>query len=114
MHLIFILVTNDEGLTMAEAGTAPDDDFACYSCSAMETAQQMVHSGDLGQLICSALVLKGGRMLIMHEARIEGQHIYLSILCDKVPNGIQRLIRKIVRCISKALLGNSDTRYAVE
>jgi len=110
MHLTFILVANDEGLVMVEAGAAPDEDFAPYSSSAMDTAQQMVRCGALGQLICSALVLKGGRMLILHEAWIDDQHIYLSILCDKVPNGIQNLIRKIVACISKALLGNSDTR----
>jgi len=108
MQLIFIVVADADGLTMVEAGQAPDDDFAAYSCSAMDTAQHMALSGNLGELICSALVLKGGRMLIMHEADIDGQCIYLSILCSKVPNGVQKLIVKIVKCLSTTLLGNGD------
>jgi len=114
MDLIFILVSNEEGLAMADAGEAPGDDFASYSSSVMETAQQMVHSGDLEKLICSALVLKGGQMLIMHEANVGGERIYLSILCNKVPNGVQRLIRNCVKCVSNALLGSNDSRYHSE
>jgi len=111
MNLVFIVVTNDEGLSMAEVGDAPNEDFAPYSTSVMETAQQMAHCGDLGELICSALVLKGGRMLIMHEARVGGEQIYLTILCNKVPNGVQKLIRNCVKCVSNALLGHSDSRH---
>jgi len=111
MGLIFILVSNEDGLAMADAGEAPDDDFASYSSSVMETSQQMVRSGELGKLICSALVLEGGKMLIMHVANVGKEQIYLTILCNNVPNGVQRLIRKIVKCVSHALLGNRDSRY---
>jgi len=114
MDLIFILVSNDEGLAMADAGNAPDEDFAAYASSTMDTAQQMAHSGQLNQLICSALVMEGGQMMIMHKTNIGGQHIYLSILCRRVPNGVQNLIRKIATCVSNALLGNNDSRYLGE
>lgn len=93
---------------MAETSEAPEEEFCTYASSAMEMAQQMVHSGDLKDLICSALVLQGGGMLIMHQAEIEGQNIYLSILCNRVPSGVQRLIREIVKSISKALVGNEN------
>ncbi len=111
MDLVFILVANEEGLSMADAGAAPGEDFASYSSAAMETAQHMVQSGDLKKLICSALVLKGGQMLIMHEANIGGEQIYLTILCNKVPNGVQKLIRACVKCVSNTLLGHNDSRY---
>jgi len=99
---------------MVEAGQAPNDDFASYSSAAMETAQQMTSSGELGTLICSALVLKGGRMLIMHEANIDGQPIYLSVLCRKVPVSVQKMIMRIVQCVSTTLLGNSNPEYSIE
>ncbi len=108
MGLIFIVVANDEGLVMAETGKAPEEEFCTYASTAMEMAQQMVRSGDLKHLICSALVLEGGQMLIMHEADIEGQSIYLSILSNRVPSGVQRLIREIVKCISIALVGKEN------
>jgi len=113
MQLLFILVADEDGLTMVEAGSAPDDDFAAYSCSAMETAQRMALSGNLGSLICSALVLNGGRMLIMHEANIGGQRIYLSILCHKVPSSVQKMIMKIVQCVSAVLLGSGNTEHVI-
>jgi len=114
MQLLFILVADEDGLTMAEAGSAPDEDFASDSCSAMETAQRMTLSGNLGKLICSALVLKGGRMLILHEANVGGQRIYLSILCRKVPGSVHKMIRKIVQCVSTALLGSDNAEYLIE
>ncbi|MFQ5518485.1 MAG: hypothetical protein ACE5E3_00645 [Mariprofundus sp.] len=114
MNLVFILVANDEGLIMAEVGESPGEDFAPYSASIMETADKMTLTGNLGNLICSALVLQGGRMLIMHEANVGGQYIYLSILCSKVPNGVQSLIRSIVTCVSQSLLGNSDSEHSGE
>jgi len=91
---------------MAEAGEAPEEDFAAYSTSLMETSQKMADTAELGNPVCSALVLKGGRMLLMHEASIEGQSVYLSILCGGVPAGVQSLIGKIVVCVSNALTGN--------
>ncbi len=96
---------------MADAGAAPDEDFASYVSSAMETARHMVACGDLKKMICNALVLKGGQMLIMHEANIGGEPIYLAILCNKVPNGVQKLIRACVKCVSNTLLGHHDSRY---
>ena len=109
MGLVFIVVANDEGLVMAETGKAPEEEeFCSYASTAMEMAQQMVRSGDLKHLICTALVLEGGQMLIMHQAEIEGQSIYLSILSNKVPSGVQRLIREIVKCISIALVGKES------
>jgi len=109
MDLIFILIANDEGLIMAEAGESPGEDFAPYSASVIETAHKMSLTGNLGDPICSALVLKHGRMLIMHEATIGDDIIYLSILCRKVPAGVQRLIQRIVDCLSHALLGEAHT-----
>ncbi len=106
MDLVFIVVSNEEGLPMVDAGMAPDDDFASHASTAMETAQQMVRSGKLNELICNALILKGGQMLIMHEANVGGEQIYLTTLCNKVPNGVQRMLRKIVACVSHALLGS--------
>jgi len=106
MNLLFILIANDEGLIMAEVGEAPGEDFAPYSATVIETARKMSHTGDLGDPICSALVLKRGRMLIMAEANIGGDAIYLSILCRKVPAGVQNLIKRIVDCMSETLLGN--------
>jgi len=91
---------------MAEAGRAPGEEFAAYSTSLMETSQTMADIADLGNPVCSALVLNKGRMLLMHEATIDGQAIYLSILCGGVPAGVQSLIGKIVACVSKALTGN--------
>jgi len=114
MQLLFILVADDNGLTMAEAGQAPDEAFASDSCSIMETAQRMTLSGELGKLICNALVLKGGRMLIIHEANVGGQRIYLSILCCKVPGSVQKMIMKIVQCISATLLGTDNVEQFIE
>jgi len=114
MKLIFITVANDEGLVMSEVGTAPGEDFAAYSSSMMDTAIRVAESGDLGKQICSALVLKNGRMLIMHEGKINDQSIYLSILCSRVPAGVQNLIRKIVNCVAKALLGNDYQEQNLE
>lgn len=91
---------------MTEVGEAPSEDFAPYSSSMMELANDVASSGELGEQVCSALVLKNGRMLIMHEAKIGDQSIYLSILCSRVPPGVQNLIRKITGCVAKALLGN--------
>jgi len=93
---------------MAEVGDAPGEDFAPYSATVIETAHKMSLSGDLGDPVCSALVLKHGRMLIMHEANIGGEAIYLSILCRKVPAGVQRLIQRIIDCLSHALLGHGQ------
>jgi len=107
MDLIFILVANDEGLIMAEVGDTPGEDFAPYSATVIETAHKMSLTGNLGNPICSALVLKHGRMLIMHEANVGGETIYLSILCRKVPAGVQRLIQRIIDCLSHALLGHT-------
>ncbi len=107
MNLIFILVANDEGLIMAEVGDHPEEDFASYSATVIETARKMSHSGNLGDPVCSALVLKRGRMLIMTEAVVGGDAIYLSILCAKVPAGVQALIKRIVDCVSEALIGNT-------
>ncbi|GAV19865.1 hypothetical protein MMIC_P0823 [Mariprofundus micogutta] len=91
---------------MTEVGESPGEDFAPYSTSMMETSLKMSAIADLGNPICNALVLKGGRMLIMHEAKIDGDSIYLSILCSRVPTGVQTLIKKIVACLSRALTGN--------
>ena len=91
---------------MAEAGVCPEEDFSAYSSAMMETARKVAESGELGEQICSALVLKNGRMLIMHEAVIGDQSIYLSILCSRVPAGMQNLIKEIVSCVAKTLLGN--------
>jgi len=113
MDLIFILVVNEEGLTMGEAGDAPGDDFAPYSSSIMENASKMAAIGQLGEPVCSALVLEHGRMLIMHEARLDGESIYLSILCRRVPAGVQSLIRKIVDCVAKALLGDGYEEHSI-
>jgi len=106
MDLLFIVIANDEGLIMAEVGEAPGEDFAPYSSTVIETARKMSQTGDLGDPICSALVLKKGRMLIMAEANIGGDSIYLSILCRKVPAGVQKLIKRIVDCMSETLLGS--------
>lgn len=106
MKLIFITVANDEGLVMAESGDCPEEEFAAYSSAMMELAQKVAQSGSLGEQICSALVLKNGRMLIMHEARIDDHSIYLSILCSRVPAGMQNLIKDIVNCVARTLLGN--------
>jgi len=114
MQLLFILVADENGLTMAEAGRAPDETFASDSCSIMETAQRMALSGELGTLICNALVLKGGHMLIIHEANVGGQRIYLSVLCRKVPGSVQKMIMKIVQCVSATLLGTNTTEYFIE
>jgi len=107
MDLIFILIANDEGLVMAEVGDSPGEDFAPYSATVIETAHKMSLTGDLGDPVCSALVLKRGRMLIMHEANVGGESIYLSILCRKVPAGVQRLLQRIIDCVSHALLGHA-------
>ncbi len=106
MDLIFIVIANDEGLIMAEVGDAPGEDFAPYSATVIETARKMSQTGELGDPVCSALVLKKGRMLIMAEATIGGDSIYLSILCRKVPAGVQNLIKRIVDCMSETLLGS--------
>lgn len=90
---------------MAEAGKAPGEEFAVHSTSLMESSRKMADTAEFGTPVCSALVLKGGRMLLMHEANIEGQSIYLSILCGGVPAGVQSLIGKIVVCVSNALTG---------
>jgi len=103
MGLTFIIVVNDEGLLMAEAGDAPDEDFAPYSPAVMEKAMEMARHGNFGTPICNALVLSGGRMLIMHEAEIGRQMIYLALLCRKVPMGIQKLLQRIVDCVSRAM-----------
>ena len=108
MDLIFILISNDEGLIMAEVGESPGEDFASYSSTVIETSHQMSLIGELGSPVCSALVLKRGRMLIMAEANVDGDRIYLSILCRKVPAGVQSLIKRIVDCLSQALLGHTD------
>ena len=92
---------------MAETGACPEEDFSAYSSSMMETARKVAESGDLGEQVCSALVLKNGRMLIMHEAAVGDQFIYLSILCSRVPSGMQNLIKEIVSCVARTLLGNS-------
>jgi len=107
LNLVFILVANDEGLTMAEVGESPGDDFAAYSSSVMDNSVKMSETGGLGDLVCSALVLKAGRMLIMHQTVVGGENIYLSILCEKVPVGVQSLIKKIVACVSATLLGSA-------
>ena len=99
---------------MAEVGTSPGEDFAAYSSSMMESALKVAESGDLGEQICSALVLKNGRMLIMHEGKINGHSIYLSILCSRVPAGVQSLIKKIVHCVGIALMGNDYQEHNVE
>ncbi|MBL4775654.1 MAG: hypothetical protein JKY87_06325 [Mariprofundus sp.] len=44
----------------------------------------------------------------MAEANVDGDRIYLSILCRKVPAGVQSLIKRIVDCLSQALLGHTD------
>jgi predicted regulator of Ras-like GTPase activity (Roadblock/LC7/MglB family) len=106
MNLAFILVVSDEGLLMAEVGDSPGEDFAPYSTEMMEMANRMSQAGDFGVPLCNALVLRGGRMLIMHEARVGEHNIYLSILCDSVPPSVHRLTRKIVACVSRSLLGN--------
>ncbi len=92
---------------MAEVGDSPGEDFAPYSATVIETAHKMSLTGDLGDPVCSALVLKRGRMLIMHEANVGGESIYLSILCRKVPAGVQRLLQRIIDCVSHALLGHA-------
>jgi len=112
MDLIFILITSDEGLIMAEVGDSPGEDFAPYSATVIETAHTMSLAGNLGSPVCSALVLKHGRMLIMHEANVGGDRIYLSILCRKVPAGVQSLIKRIVDCLSQALLGDTASESA--
>ncbi len=99
---------------MAEAGQAPGDDFAADSCAVMETALRMAVSGKLGAIICNALVLKGGRMLIIHETKVGGQPIYLSVLCRKVPGSVQKMIMKIVQCISATLLGTGQMEHLIE
>ncbi|PJA34773.1 MAG: hypothetical protein CO187_00220 [Zetaproteobacteria bacterium CG_4_9_14_3_um_filter_53_7] len=104
---MFIQASNDEGLVMTEVGESPGDDFAPYSTSVMESSQKMSEIAGFGDPICSALVLKGGRMLIMHEARIDGQSVYLSILCSRVPAGVQALIKKIVECLTRAMTGHA-------
>ena len=114
MKLIFITVANDEGLVMAEVGDCPGEDFAAYSSSLMEAAQNVTESGALGEQVCSAVVLKSGRMLIMHEARVDDHPVYLSILCSRVPAGVQKLIKSIVTCIARALLGNKYREHHVE
>lgn len=88
---------------LTETGESPGEDFAPYSTSVMDTSQKMTEIAGFGDPICSALVLKGGRMLIMHEATIDGQSVYLSILCSRVPTGVQGLINRIVTCLTKAL-----------
>ncbi|TLS67535.1 hypothetical protein FE236_07375 [Mariprofundus erugo] len=113
MDLIFILVVNEEGLAMAEVGDSPGEDFAPYSSSIMENASKMATIGQLGEPVCSALILERGRMLIMYQTRLDGESIYLSILCRKVPAGVQRLIRRIVECIAKALLGDGYKEHIV-
>jgi predicted regulator of Ras-like GTPase activity (Roadblock/LC7/MglB family) len=105
MNLAFILVVSDEGLLMAEVGDSPGEDFAPYSTEMMEMANRMSQVGNFGAPICSALVLQGGRMLIMHEAKVGEHTIYLSILCDKVPPSVRRLTGKITACVSRSLLG---------
>jgi len=92
---------------MAEVGESPGDDFAAYSSSVMDNAVKMSETGRIGDLVCSALVLKGGRMLIMHQTMVGDENIYLSILCEKVPAGVQKLIKKITACVSEALLGSA-------
>jgi len=91
---------------MAEVGDSPGEDFAPYSSTVLETSHEMSLSANLGKPICSALVLKGGRMLIMHEAKIGDDQFYVSILCNQVPGGLQNLIKRITNCLSQALLGD--------
>lgn len=99
---------------MAEVGDSPGEDFAPHSSHAIEALQKLSDSGDLGKPICGALILNGGRMLITHEAKIDGESIYLSILCSRVPAGVQTLIKKIVTCIAKTLMGNNYREHDVE
>ncbi|RLL50725.1 hypothetical protein D8Y20_11095 [Mariprofundus sp. EBB-1] len=106
MDLIFIVIANDEGLIMADVGEAPGEDFAPFSSTLIETARQMSQAGELGDPVCNAIVLKKGRMLIMAEASIGGESIYISILCRKIPSGVQNLIKRIVDFMSETLLGN--------
>ena len=96
---------------MAEAGASPGEDFAAYSSAVMDNSAKMSQSGKLGDLVCSALVLRGGRMLIMHQAEIGSETIYLSILCKRVPAGVQKLIKQIVACVSAALLGDNNGSF---
>ncbi|EAU54107.1 hypothetical protein AL013_00820 [Mariprofundus ferrooxydans] len=113
MDLIFIMVVNEEGLLMAEVGASPGEDFAPYSSSIMENASKMAAIGQMGVPVCSALVLERGRMLIMHETKLDGESVYLSILCRKVPAGVQSLIRKIVDCVARALLGHGYKEHLI-
>ena len=102
-QLTFILATNDEGMIMAEAGETPTDSFAAYTPMAVETSRIMAKNGDFGDPICNALILSGGRILIMYQTFVAGRIIYLSLLCQKVPVGLKGVLENIAAVISKAL-----------
>jgi len=97
---------------MAEAGLLPEEEFAVYSLSMMECAKNVAVSARLGQPVCSALLMERGRILIMHEASLDGEAIYLSILCNKLPGGIQGLINIIIDRLGKSLLGDGHKESA--
>lgn len=105
MGLIFIVAANDEGLPMAEVGSIPNDDFAAYTLNVLDASHEITDTSALGESVCSAIVLQGGRMLIMNKADIAGQAVYVSIMCSRVPTGMQALIKRIVDTITHAMNG---------
>jgi len=102
-HLVFILAINDEGMVMADAGDVPADGFAPYAPMAIETARRMALNGELDEPVCSALILQGGRMLIMYQSEIANRVVYLALVCRKVPAGLKKLLDNIASEVGKAL-----------
>ncbi len=101
--LACILAINDEGLVMAEAGTAPAEEFAPYLPMAVETSNRMAENGGFGEPLCNALVLSGGSMLIMYRTLVAGRAVYLSLLCSRVPAGLKTLLERITNEVAGAI-----------
>ncbi len=103
--LRFVMAVNEDGMAVAQAGDAPPDGFAAYAPMALETARRMSDAGQLGDPLCSALVLRDGSMLIMDDVTVAGRTMYLMLHCAKPPAGLRALLQRIADALSGALGG---------
>ncbi len=103
--LRFVMAVNEDGMSVAQAGDAPPDGFAAYAPMALETARRMSDAGNMGEPLCSALVLRDGSMLIMGDVQVAGRTMYLMLHCGKPPAGLRALLKQIAGALSGALGG---------
>lgn len=78
-------------------------EFALYSPMVMETTRRMSQCGGFGEPICNGVILTQGRILITHQAEVNGKVIYLSLLCGKVPARVLSLLNSITAIVAKTL-----------